>query len=106
MCLRLPRNRHASRTSARRLHRLQDPGPEPHGGRRGEISLGNYGYNRQFFRYDTGEFGRGTRAYFDASRSYVRTWPNDQSGRSERTHADLRVLQDFGSGNSLRGTIS
>ena len=71
-----------------------------------EVSLGNYGYNRQFFRYDTGEFGRGTRAYVDASHAYVRTWPGDQSGRSERKHADLRVLQDFGNGNSLRGTLS
>ena len=80
--------------------------PSRTAGGEAEISLGNYGYNRQFFRYDTGEFGHGTRAYFDASHAYVRTWPGDQSGRSERTHADLRVLQDLGSGNSLRGTVS
>ncbi|HEY9066799.1 MAG TPA: TonB-dependent receptor [Burkholderiaceae bacterium] len=84
--------------------KTRDPSRTPGG--EVEFSLGNYGYHREFFRYDTGEFGSGTRAYVDASQSTVRTWPNDQSGRSERKHADLRVLQDLGGGNSLRATVS
>jgi len=84
--------------------KTRDPSRKPGG--EAEFSMGNYGYHREFFRYDTGEFGHGTRAYIDASQSSVRTWPNDQSGRSERKHADLRVLQDLGDGNSLRGTVS
>ncbi|HMC15338.1 MAG TPA: TonB-dependent receptor [Albitalea sp.] len=71
-----------------------------------EFSLGNYGYQREFVRVDTGEFGPGLTAYVDASHSFVRTWPGEQSGRSRRDHVDLRILKDFENGSSLRGTIS
>jgi len=71
-----------------------------------EIAGGNYRYQREFIRVDTGEFGPALTAYVDASHSFVRTWPGDQSGRSRKDHADLRILKDFDNGSSLRGTVS
>ncbi|MFZ6773911.1 TonB-dependent receptor domain-containing protein [Undibacterium sp. SXout7W] len=71
-----------------------------------EVSMGSFGYQREFVRYDTGKFANGLSAYGDLSHSYVRTWPGDQSGRSRRDHADLRILQEFDGGSSLRATVS
>ena len=47
-----------------------------------ELSAGNYGYQRAFVRFDTGEIAQGLTAYVDAAHDYIRTWPGDQSGRS------------------------
>ncbi len=80
--------------------------PSKTAGAETELSVGNFGYSREFVRIDTGEFGNGTTAYVDASQEHVRTWPSGQSGRSLKNHADLRILQDFGNGNSLRFTTS
>lgn len=84
--------------------KTRDPAKE----RGGEIELatGSFGYQRGFVRVDTGKSASGTSAYLDYSHEYVRTWPNDQSGRNSRRHIDARVLQDLGGGSSLRGTIS
>jgi outer membrane cobalamin receptor len=84
--------------------KTRDPAKE----RGGEIDLsaGNFGYQREFVRVDTGKSDAGTSAYLDLSHEYVRTWPGDQSGRNSRRHADLRVLQDLGGGSSLRATVS
>jgi iron complex outermembrane receptor protein len=71
-----------------------------------ELSAGRFGYQREFLRVDTGKSALGTSAYVDYSHEYVRTWPDDQSGRNRRQHADLRVLQDLGGGSSLRATVS
>ena len=71
-----------------------------------ELSAGNYGYKRAFVRFDTGEIAQGLTAYVDAAHDYIRTWPGDQSGRSSRDHFDLRVLQQFDGGSSLRATVS
>lgn len=71
-----------------------------------ELSGGNFGYEREFIRYDTGRFSNGLSAYADYSHDYLRTWPNDQSGRNSREHLDFRALEDFGNGSTLRYTIS
>jgi iron complex outermembrane recepter protein len=71
-----------------------------------EVSTGNFGYQREFVRFDTGRFDNGISAYLDGSHEYVRTWPNAQSGRSVRDHADIRVLKDLGAGSSVRATLS
>lgn len=80
--------------------------PNRTAGAEGEFALGNYNYRRVFARYDTGEMAPGLTAYIDASHSYVNTWPGEQSGRSQRNHADLRVLKEFEGGHSLRATLS
>ncbi|MBC3919297.1 TonB-dependent receptor [Undibacterium sp. CY18W] len=84
--------------------RTRDPSKERGGD--AEISIGDYGYQRAFVRYDTGRFDNGISAYGDFSHEYVRTWPGDQSGRSKRDHADIRVLKDLGNGSSVRATVS
>jgi len=84
--------------------RTRDPSVKQEG--YGEVSLGSFGYDREFVRYDTGKFANGFSAYADYSHDYVRTWPNDQSGRNSREHLDFRGLQDLGSGSSLRFTAS
>ena len=71
-----------------------------------ELSTGNHNYQREFVRYDTGELAKGLRAYVDVSHDFVNTWPGEQSGRSRRDHADLRVLKEFDGGSSLRATLS
>ncbi len=71
-----------------------------------ELSAGNHGYKREFYKFDTGELIHGLTAYADASHEYVRTWPGDQSGRSLRDHVDIRLLQKFDDGSSVRGTFS
>lgn len=80
--------------------------PSRTAGGEAELALGNYNYRRVFARYDTGEMMRGLTGYLDASHSYVSTWPGEQSGRSRRNHAGLRVLQEFEGGHSLRGTVT
>ncbi|SFU93866.1 TonB-dependent Receptor Plug Domain [Pseudoduganella namucuonensis] len=71
-----------------------------------ELSGGSFGYRRGFLRADSGKSAAGTSAYLDYSYEYVHTWPGEQSGRNQRRHADLRVLQDLGRGSSLRATVS
>jgi outer membrane receptor for ferrienterochelin and colicin len=71
-----------------------------------ELSTGKFGYEREFLRYDSGKFDNGFSAYADYSHDYLRTWPNDQSGRNSREHLDFRALQDLGNGSSLRYTAS
>jgi outer membrane cobalamin receptor len=85
-------------------YRTRDPAKERGGDI--ELSAGSFGYQREFVRVDSGKSALGTSAYLDYSHEYVRTWPNDQSGRNHRRHADLRVLQDLGGGSSLRATVS
>ncbi|HKX44841.1 MAG TPA: TonB-dependent receptor [Burkholderiaceae bacterium] len=80
--------------------------PKRTAGGEGELALGNYNYRRIFARYDTGEMAPGLTAYVDASHSYVNTWPGEQSGRSRRNHIDLRALQEFEGGHSVRATLS
>jgi len=70
-----------------------------------EVSFGNYGYNRQFARWDSGEFADGTRVFVDGSHSKVRTWPGEQSGSSRREHFDAKLLKAFDSRNTLRWTL-
>jgi iron complex outermembrane receptor protein len=85
-------------------YRTRDPAKERGGDV--ELSTGSFGYQREFVRVDTGKSALGTSAYLDYSHEYVRTWPNEQTGRNHRRHADLRVLQDLGGGSSLRATVS
>ncbi len=80
--------------------------PKPSRAFETELSAGNFGYKREFYKFDTGELTHGLTAYVDASHEYVRTWPGDQSGRSLKDHADIRLLQKFDDGSSIRGTFS
>lgn len=85
-------------------YKTRDPAKERGGDV--ELSGGQFGYQRQFVRVDSGKLSTGTSAYLDFSREAVRTWPGEHSGRNSRKHADLRVLQDLGGGSSLRATFS
>ncbi|MGS2723931.1 TonB-dependent receptor domain-containing protein [Porticoccus sp. GXU_MW_L64] len=80
--------------------------PSEDSGAHVSFTTGDFNLRRGFYRYDTGEFADGARAYISFSDTFLNTWIAQQSGEFTRQHLEAKIVKDFDSGWTVTGRVS